>query len=100
MRSVYLALTIATTALQLLATTPTYRVSGTDAKPWARIFGSVGMVSSGDADPAVVVAGTGQQVDIPKLAENHIVVLEGNSAGAQSLGFAARNELVEVRRIC
>lgn len=87
-------------ALPVFAGAPTYRVDGTDALPWNRIFASVGMAKSGKSDPVVVVAGAKEEIDVAKVAESHIVVLEGNTVAARSLGFVAKTETVQVRRIC
>ena len=48
---------IVTAALPTFAAAPTYRVTGTDAPPWSRIFASIGIAKSGKSDPVVVVAG-------------------------------------------
>ncbi len=85
--------------LPAFAAAPTYRATGTDAASWGKIFASIGMVKSGTADPMVVVAGANETA-VAKLAQSHIVILEGNTAASQSLGFIAKTETVEVRRIC
>src|SRR5689334_22219036 len=101
MRSAQLTLMMMTAVSSAFAgMAPTYRVTGADALPWARIFASIGMAKSGNSDPGVVVAGAKQEMDVAKLAERHIVVLEGNTALSRSLGFAAKAETVDVRRIC
>jgi hypothetical protein len=101
MRSAQLSLILAVAALPIFsAVVPTYRVSGTDALPWSRIFASVGIVKSGKSDPVVVVAGATDPIDIAKLADRHIVILEGNTAASRSLGFIPKPETVDVRRIC
>jgi hypothetical protein len=68
------------------AAAPTYRVTGADALPWGRIFASIGMPKSGNSDSVVVVAGAKQEMDVGKLAERHIVVLEGNTAARVAWG--------------
>src|SRR5260370_37785183 len=99
MRIAQLSLIIAVAALPAFAATPTYRATGTDAASWARIFASIGMMKSGIADPMLVVAGA-KDMGVAQLAQSHIVILEGNTAASQSLGFVAKAETVEVRRIC
>src|SRR5437868_6970582 len=99
MRIAQLSLIIAIAALPAFAATPTYRATGTDALSWTRIFASVGMMKSGTADPMVVVAGA-KEMAVAKLAQSHIVILEGHTAASQSLGFVAKTETVDVRRIC
>jgi hypothetical protein len=79
---------------------PTYRVAGTDTVSWRRIFASIGIVQSGTGDPVVVIAGAKEQIDVAKLAQSHMVILEGNTAASRSLGFIAKTETVQVRRIC
>ncbi|MFL6351892.1 MAG: hypothetical protein ACJ74Z_08590 [Bryobacteraceae bacterium] len=100
MRSAQVSLMIAMTVLPGFAAAPTYRVTGTDAIPWSRIFESVGIAKSGKGDPVVVVAGGKEQIDVGKLAERHILVLEGNSAASRSVGFVPKTQTVDVRRIC
>jgi hypothetical protein len=79
MHSAKVSLIIAVAALPAFAAAPTYRVTGTDAMPWGRIFESIG-IANGKSDSGVVVAGAKEQIDVAKLAERHIVVLEGNTA--------------------
>jgi hypothetical protein len=101
MRSARLSLMIMAAALPVFAAAAaTYRVTGADALPWSRIFASIGMAKSGNSDPVVVVAGAKEEVDVSKLAEHHIVVLEGNTAASRSLGFVAKTQTVDIRRIC
>jgi hypothetical protein len=98
MHSAKISLMIAVAALPAFAAAPTYRVTGTDAMPWGRIFESIG-IANGKSDSGVVVAGAKEQIDVAKLAESHIVVLEGNTAASRSLGFLPKTQVVEVRRI-
>src|SRR5689334_1192968 len=100
MRSAQVTLVILAASLPALAAAPTYRVTGTDPIPWGRIFESIGIAKSGSNDSGVVVAGAKEQIDVAKLAENHIVVLEGNTAASRSLGFVPTTQVVDVRRIC
>ena len=53
---------------------------------WGRIFESIGIPKSGQSDPVVVVAGAKEQTDVAKLAERHIVVLEGNTTASGTWG--------------
>jgi hypothetical protein len=76
----------------------TFQVNGTNAAPWSKIFGAVG-ISQASGGPDIVVAGPDAQVD-SKLAENHILILEGTGAAAASFGFAQKPETVLVRHIC
>mgnify|MGYP001346269882 CR=1 FL=1 len=99
MRSAQLILMAWVAAVPAFAAASTYRVTGTDPMPWSRIFAAIGIAQSGKSDPVVVVAGAKEQIDVLKLAEHHIVVLEGNTAASRSLGFIAKTETVQVRRI-
>jgi hypothetical protein len=81
-----------------LAGAATFDVKGTDAAPWSKIFGAVGIDQApGESD--IVAAGPDAQVD-SKLAENHILILEGTGTAAASFGFAQKSDAVLVRHIC
>lgn len=86
-------------ALPLLAPAGTFRVTGTDPKPWTKIFGSVGFAGTNNADAEIVVAGPNSDID-PAVGENHILLLEGMSSAAASLGFSAKSSGVFIRQIC
>ena len=78
---------LAALLLSPLANATTFQVRGTDAAPWIDIFRSVGIVEASGADPDIIVAGSRAQLDASRVANNHILILEGPSAVAQSLGF-------------
>src|SRR5882724_7663732 len=79
----------------------TFRVSGTDAKPWAKILGAVGIGNTAGAEAAIVVAGSDAPAEVAKLADNRLLILEGMSAAVRSLGIAekAKAETVPVRQM-
>jgi hypothetical protein len=77
----------------------TFQVNRADARPWLKILGSVGISHADTNDAAIVIAGPAAQADVAALAENHLLVLEGASAAAHSLGITAKTETVAVRQI-
>ena len=78
--------------LPVLASATTFQVTGTDAAPWKRIFGSIGITpASRDAARIEVFSGAAH-VDAAALAENHILVIEGAGVAAQELGITAKSE--------
>ncbi|MDQ2711227.1 MAG: hypothetical protein M3Y24_03145 [Acidobacteriota bacterium] len=82
-----------------LAHANTFQVRDADAKPWAAILGSVGITENPGSGPAIVVAGQNAKADVAKLAEDHILILEGTGAAAAQLGFVSQKENVSVRQI-
>jgi hypothetical protein len=87
-------------ALSAMAPASTFRVSGTDAKPWAKIFGSVGIANAAANDPEILVAGPSSDVDAELATESHILILEGMNSAAAFLGFSAKPSSVAIRQIC
>ena len=77
----------------------TFQVRGTDLQPWAAILGSVGIVPDPKAEPSVVVVGQSAPADMAKLADNHILILEGTGAAAERLGFVSQSAKVLIRQI-
>ncbi|MBV9303546.1 MAG: hypothetical protein JOY62_02550 [Acidobacteriaceae bacterium] len=82
------------------AVPPTYRIIGTDPGAWAKIFASIGLTQAGEADAGVIVLGSNAGVDAARLAENHIVILQGANRLTRSLGLVDKEDTVQVRRIC
>jgi hypothetical protein len=80
----------------LLATAPlhaavaSFRVEGTDAAPWRKIFQSVNI--NEDATASIVVLGQASKTDPVALAQNHFVILEG-------IGLPFQADKVSVRQI-
>ena len=82
------------------ASTFQFRAIGTDAAPWAKAFEAIGMTqATSTTDAAVIVVGAGDHTDILQLAANHLVVLEGAGAAAQSFGIKPTEVKVPVRQI-
>jgi hypothetical protein len=85
------------------AGSPAYQISATDPGPWPAILSSVGLIpaSGGPANLFIVRAGTSDppQAWIQKIEAGAIVVLEGESDLANSLGFKAGPQHVLVRSI-
>jgi hypothetical protein len=76
-----------------------FSVQATEAAPWVKILGSIGFDQS-TSDAAVRVVGTsGGALDLPKLAADHILILEGNVAGAAQLGITPRTDQISIRQI-
>ncbi len=82
-----------------MAQASTFQVRETDAKPWIAILGSVGITQETGASPAIIVAGQNAKADAAKLADDHILILEGTGAAAAQLGFVSQNEKIAVRQI-
>jgi hypothetical protein len=78
----------------------TFQVRGVDARPWAKILGSVGITAAETGAPSIVIAGPGAQADVAAMAESHLLILEGDSAAARSLGIVPKGQTVAVRQIC
>ena len=80
-----------------------FQVNGADARPWTKILGSVGIsrvdTNNATSDSAIVIAGSTAQPGIAALAETRLLILEGASPAAHSLGIVAKTETVAVRQI-
>lgn len=77
----------------------TFDVKGADPAPWLKILGSVGISRAQTGDASIVVAGPAAPPDVAAVAENHLLILEGVSPAARSLGIASKAETVSVRQI-
>ncbi|HMF77467.1 MAG TPA: hypothetical protein VK604_17545 [Bryobacteraceae bacterium] len=98
-RLIRVVLASALAALPLCATT--FQVKNADEKAWGKILGSVGIrLAASGTEGDIVVAGPGEQADSKALSEKHLVILEGFSPAAQSLGIVEKTETVAVRQIC
>jgi hypothetical protein len=86
-------------AFRLGAAVPTFRVMSDDAKPWNAIFASIGISASGGNEATVTVTGPNAQTSLAHLANNGILVLQGDSPLARQLGVIPGTETVSVRRI-
>jgi len=72
----------------------TFRVDGANPVTWTKILGSVG-IERGGTDSSIVIAGASAAGNITR----QILILEGDSAAARSLGFVPQTEHVTVRQI-
>ncbi len=96
---IFLALTVAVLPLSG-AGTGTFQVQGTDASPWAKVFGAVGMTEVHGGHPTAIVLGPNEHLDVMALAATHLVIVEGAGATAESLGIHTSTAKTLVRRIC
>src|ERR1700761_5889324 len=77
----------------------TFRTISADAAPWTQILGSVGIVASASSEAPLVIAGQNAPADAAPLATNHILILEGFSPLAHSLGFVQNAATASFRRV-
>lgn len=77
----------------------TFHVTGTDSHPWTKIFASVG-IAQADNNPDILIAGPNSDIDAAAFSNQHILILEGMSSAASSLGFSAKPASVSIRQIC
>ncbi len=80
----------------------TFSISGGDAGPWPVIFESIGLPSAPGLPVEVYVLRNGAPLGAATLAhvqQGALVVLEGPSQAAESLGFRATQQNVEVTSI-
>ena len=90
MRLLAIALLVAVSGF---AESPTFSVTGTDAAPWAKIFTVLGIAPAApNLEASIIVAGANAALDAKTLSANHIVIVEGSGAIAQTLGFVAKSE--------
>jgi hypothetical protein len=89
-----------TMALPLAAQIPSFRVVGTEMAPWAKIFNSINMTAAANPDTAaIIVAGPDAAMNVPELAREHIVVIEGDSPLSRQVGITPTNKTVVVRHL-
>jgi hypothetical protein len=87
-------------AVPAFAGVPSFIVTGTDAAPWGKIFGALGIGSADAVRASIVVLGGNATMDVTALSADHIVVLEGTGTAAHSLGFIGKSGDISVRQIC
>ncbi len=85
-------------ALATPAWAATFQVDGANPVAWTKILGSVG-IERANTDPNIVVLGASAVAESAALASAHILILEGDSAAARSLGIVPQKEKVVVRQI-
>ena len=80
-----------------------FHVAGDDPGPWPAIFQSIGMTSgtNGIANIIVLPAGTAAATATwrPRVEQGTLLILEGNSEFAASLGIAPTDKKVQTRQI-
>lgn len=84
-------------AFSMQGSTTSFTTDGTEAGPWTKILGSVGISEGGTMSSAITISA---KEDAPSLAEDQIVIVEGNSPAAKALGFTPKSETVAIRQIC
>jgi len=85
--------------LPALAQANTFQVTGTDPAPWQKILQSIGMTQD-QKSPRVFVLGPDAHVDVPALAQNSLVIVEGTGTAAKQIGIMTNTGFVDVRQIC
>ena len=91
---------VALLAMPLGCGAMTFSVSGTDASPWKKILGSIGLEQSIPGDADIIIAGKRATANVAELAESHFVILEGTGETAASVGIKEQAQIVSVRQIC
>ncbi len=79
------------------AAVTSFTVDGAEAAPWMKILGSVGIVEGGKMASSITIT---SQADAATLADDQIVIVQGNTPAAKALGFSPKAESVAVRQIC
>ena len=96
----FTAMLLFATALPLSAQIPSFRVAGTDAAPWTKIFNAANVMAATKADAAsIIVAGPKADVGVLTLATDHIIVIEGDSPLARQIGITPTNKTISVRHL-
>jgi hypothetical protein len=85
--------------MPLSASVPVFKVIGTDAGPWNKIFTSVGLAAATGDDATILVVGPNATSDLAKLSLGRIVIVEGDSTPARELGIIPTQQTVSVRHI-
>lgn len=98
-RPLLILCTVVCAALPLVAVVPTFRVVGADQKPWSDVFGSIGISESATENAFLIVTGSNASADLARLAEDHILILQGDSPLARHFGILPQPESIPVRRI-
>jgi hypothetical protein len=80
------------------AVAATFQTEGADVVAWTKILGSIG-IARATSDPTIVIAGATAPAAVANLAASHILILEGDSDAARTLGFVAQENKVSIRQI-
>lgn len=78
----------------------TFSVDGGGSGPWTGVFSSVGIVEASQKVSSIVVTTPASQPELAKLAEDRIVIVQGDTPVAKALGFVAKSGTVAIRQIC
>jgi len=76
----------------------TFQTEGASPAAWTKILGSVG-IQRATSDPTIVVAGSSAKSGSAALTAAHMLILEGDSAAARSLGIVLQKDKVTVRQM-
>jgi len=90
---------VAILAVPLRALSPSFHVMGTDAAPWSKVFTSVGLAAGSDTTAQIIVVGPSSNIDIARLATDHILIVEGDSAAARQIGITPKADAFAIRHI-
>lgn len=82
-----------------IAGAETFQAKGTEAAPWVKIFGAIGIAKTEKGDAGILVVGPNDPIDMAAV-QTRIVIVEGTGAAAQSLGFSFKSDSAPVRQIC
>jgi hypothetical protein len=77
-----------------------FSVENTDAASWSKLLGAVGISEGKLAQSSIVIEGENAPEDAARLAENHILVLIGDSPAAAKFGIESNGEPLAIRQIC
>ncbi len=86
--------------LPAVAQANTFQVTGTDPAPWNKILHSIGMTHDQQSGASLSVLGPDAHVDVPTLAQDHLVIVEGTGTTAKQIGITTNTGFVAVRQIC
>lgn len=86
-------------AAPLFPAVPSFRVESGDSKPWTKIFTSIGIQTAQSDQAEIVIAGADAPAGLARLAEDHILVVEGGGPLARQLGIVSETGPVAVRNV-
>ena len=91
---------IAVFVLPAVVSAATFSLDGDGSGPWTGVFNSVGIVEASQKVSSIVVTTPSSPPDLANLAEDRIVIVQGDSPVAKALGFVAKSGAVSIRQIC
>ena len=97
---VYLRIIEAMAMLPLAVQATTFSAAQTDAAPWKKILGALDISEGLNGTTRIVVIGHEARVDAARLAQDHIVILEGTGPAALNVGITTKPEELSIRQIC